>query len=234
MDIHKPKPVHNWRELLTEIGVIVVGIVIALSGEQIVEAFHWSHQIEVGEASLKDNFVRVVDNAAELEAQKDCVSNRLAQLDALVARAAASGRLPSLSVLGHPPFSPWRNAVWQGLTAGQTVAHMPHNKVQSYSTLAVQSDYLADLSDLEQDQWNTLGTLVGPGRKFTDVEAETLRMTLAKAHFSAGIMLSTSRIALDRIRATGMIDPATFNAAVKRAAALKSTAEICRPLEIGS
>ena len=23
MEIHKPKPVHNWRELLTEIGVVV-------------------------------------------------------------------------------------------------------------------------------------------------------------------------------------------------------------------
>lgn len=24
MEIHKPKPVHNWRELLTEIGVVVI------------------------------------------------------------------------------------------------------------------------------------------------------------------------------------------------------------------
>ena len=33
MEIHKPKPVHNWRELLTEIGVVVIGILIALSLE---------------------------------------------------------------------------------------------------------------------------------------------------------------------------------------------------------
>ena len=33
MDIHKPKPVHNWRELLTEIGTIVIGVLIALAAE---------------------------------------------------------------------------------------------------------------------------------------------------------------------------------------------------------
>ena len=39
MDIHKPKPVHNLREFLSEIGVIVCGIVIALGSEVNVQAF---------------------------------------------------------------------------------------------------------------------------------------------------------------------------------------------------
>ena len=44
MDIHKPKPVHSWRELLSEVGVVVIGIVIALTGEQAVEAVHHAEQ----------------------------------------------------------------------------------------------------------------------------------------------------------------------------------------------
>jgi hypothetical protein len=36
MEIHKPKPIHNWRELATEVGVVVVGIFIALSAEQLI------------------------------------------------------------------------------------------------------------------------------------------------------------------------------------------------------
>ena len=100
------------------------------------------------------------------------------------------------------------------------VAHLPHDKLQAYSTLAVQSDYLADLSDVELDQWTTLSTLTGPGRRFSDVEAETLRITLSKARFSADKMLRTSRIALTRVRATGLIDPASFHGAAANAAAL--------------
>jgi len=40
MEIHKPIPIHSWRELLTEIGVIVIGVAIALAGEQTVEWLH--------------------------------------------------------------------------------------------------------------------------------------------------------------------------------------------------
>jgi hypothetical protein len=41
VEFHKPKPVHNWRELLTEIGVVVIGVCIALAAEQAVEWWHW-------------------------------------------------------------------------------------------------------------------------------------------------------------------------------------------------
>ena len=40
MDVHKPKPVRTWRELLGEIGIIVIGVLIALGAEQAIEAIH--------------------------------------------------------------------------------------------------------------------------------------------------------------------------------------------------
>jgi hypothetical protein len=45
MDIHKPKPVHNWRELIKEVGIIVLGVSIALAAEQGVEWVHWRAQV---------------------------------------------------------------------------------------------------------------------------------------------------------------------------------------------
>jgi hypothetical protein len=29
MEIHKPKPIHNWREFLKEVGIIVPGVCFA-------------------------------------------------------------------------------------------------------------------------------------------------------------------------------------------------------------
>jgi hypothetical protein len=40
MDIHKPKPWHGVREVLKEVGTIVVSVLIALGAEQAVEAIH--------------------------------------------------------------------------------------------------------------------------------------------------------------------------------------------------
>jgi len=31
MEIHKPKPIHNWREFIKEVGIIVLGACIVLS-----------------------------------------------------------------------------------------------------------------------------------------------------------------------------------------------------------
>ena len=47
MDIHKPKPVRHWRELLTEVGVIVLSVCIALAAEQAVEWAHWRCEVSI-------------------------------------------------------------------------------------------------------------------------------------------------------------------------------------------
>lgn len=41
MDIHKPKPVHNLRQFLSEIAVIVIGVAIALAIQQRAERLSW-------------------------------------------------------------------------------------------------------------------------------------------------------------------------------------------------
>jgi hypothetical protein len=230
MDIHRPKVVRTLRELGVEIGVIVLGVLIALAAEQAVDAWRWHEQATDGEAALKENFGRVVQNAYEFEAQESCVAARLTRLEAIIETSARSGRLPPVTEFGRPPFSPWRNNVWPALAAAQLPTHLPREKAIAYANIATQSDYLADLSDQELDQWQTLSTMVGPGRRLSDVEAETLRLTAARARFSADKMLSTSRLVLARIRATGLLPDARYSAAAARAQALRAKAAICAPM----
>src|SRR5689334_9592983 len=45
VEFHKPKPVHNWREFLSEVGVVVLGVCIALAAEQAVEWWRWRDQV---------------------------------------------------------------------------------------------------------------------------------------------------------------------------------------------
>ena len=35
-----PKPLHGWRALFGEVGIIVIGVLIALGAEQVVEGVH--------------------------------------------------------------------------------------------------------------------------------------------------------------------------------------------------
>ena len=38
MHFHLPKPLHGWREFAGEVGIIVVGVLIALAAEQVVKS----------------------------------------------------------------------------------------------------------------------------------------------------------------------------------------------------
>ena len=229
MHIHRPKPLHGWREVLGEVGVIVVGIVIALGGEQAIEALHWAHQVETGEAALKGELAREVNNAALRAAQDDCITRRLAALASILQQSSESGRLPPVSAIGQPPYTPWTVGVWDALVASQTVSHLPRNKMIAYTRIAQVTAYLSNASDQEQDQWTTLNSVVGPGRRLSDVEAEELRKTLAKASSSNRQMRIVSERLRDQVKATGLVDQTYFAEAASRAVNGKANAVICRP-----
>ena len=38
MHFHLPKPLHGWRAFAGEVGIIVIGVLIALGAQQLVEA----------------------------------------------------------------------------------------------------------------------------------------------------------------------------------------------------
>ena len=40
MRFHLPKPLHGWREFAGEVGIIVLGVLIALGAQQIVQNVH--------------------------------------------------------------------------------------------------------------------------------------------------------------------------------------------------
>src|SRR3569833_867709 len=153
MDIHKAKPWHGGREFLKEIGTIVIGVLIALAGEQAVEALHGRHQANAGEAVLREAFLREVNNAALREAQDACVAARLATLSSVVQKGTETGRLPPIGAIGLPAFTPWTVGAWPALVADQTVSHLPRAKAIAYTAIVQQPAYLSGLSAREEAQW---------------------------------------------------------------------------------
>ena len=50
---HKSYPVRSWREFIKEIGIIVIGVLIALGAEQTAEALHWRHKVEEADGAMR-------------------------------------------------------------------------------------------------------------------------------------------------------------------------------------
>jgi hypothetical protein len=234
MDIHKPKSVHNWRELLKEIGIIVIGVLIALGAEQAVDTIHWMRQTDAGEEILRGAFVEKAQNAALRDVQSDCIAQRLAFLSTVLQRASEDGRLPPIGAIGHPPYTPWSIGSWDGLVAGQTISHLPRQEMIDYSIISQRTIFLSGLSDREEAQWTLLGTMAGPGRRLSDAEAEQLRIVLAEASDSNALMHRTADDLRDSLRATGLVAQSAIDDATKRAMRDKAKAAICRPITTAS
>jgi hypothetical protein len=230
MEIHKPKAVHGWRELLKEIGIIVIGVLIALGAEQIVDTVHWMRQVDAGEETLKGAFVEKAQNAVVRDVQSDCIAQRLTFLSAVLQRASEDGRLPPVAAIGHPPYTPWSIGSWDGLVASQTISHLPRQKMIDYSIISQRTIFLSGLSDREEAQWTMLGTMVGPGRRLSDAEAEQLRIALAEAADSNDLMRRTADRLRDSLRATGLVTQSTIDDAVRSAMRDKANAVICHPM----
>ena len=54
MHFHLPKPLHGWREFAGEVGIIVLGVLIALGAEQLIEHFSWMHKRSQVEATMRE------------------------------------------------------------------------------------------------------------------------------------------------------------------------------------
>lgn len=124
MHFHLPKPVHGWRQLVGEVGIIVVGVLIALGGEQVVEALHWRHQVE----GFRDVVHREI--AADLGSyeyrmkQNACVKRRLDELEKWLAGWRAQEPRTLARPIGSPSSLSLDTSVWESRDAN-LVSHMP-------------------------------------------------------------------------------------------------------------
>lgn len=53
MHFHLPKPLHGWREFVGEVGIIVIGVLLALGAESLIEQWHWKEKGEISTEAFK-------------------------------------------------------------------------------------------------------------------------------------------------------------------------------------
>ena len=160
MDIHKPKPIHSLREFVSEIAVVVVGIAIALTGEQIVERIH-EHQIaaEAREQIRSEvaTDLAVLGNRVKIE---PCIDKRLSQLRRLLATAGTPAYVTP-TWIGRPDEWDNQNGRWQAAGQGGRVALLRTGEQLGFSFIYGQLAQILSVEADERQQWSHLLALEG-------------------------------------------------------------------------
>jgi hypothetical protein len=134
MEIHRPKPVHGWRELLAEIGIIVIGVLIALSAEQLAEWIHWRHKVAELRASMTVELAEDDGPQAYYRlATRKCADDRLDEIQH--AAEAGVGRIEVAKLTRAYPITDrtWEMDSWRAFLAADGPAHASSDEAYRWS-----------------------------------------------------------------------------------------------------
>jgi hypothetical protein len=200
MEIHKPKPIHNWREFLKEYAIIVV---TALAAEQGVEWWHWRNQITEARSLIASELANQVRQSIYRLRVEKCGERRVDELGAILDAASKTGVLPPLGDIGVPPRNVWSNDAWESAQSSQAAVHFPREQLAALSNVYKYVQKADEYSGTEAAQWTELYAMVGPGRRLDAASEARLRSALSQARTLNRVMTS---IALNIIRRTHDLD----------------------------
>ena len=208
MEFHKPKPVHNWRELLAEVGVVVIGVCIALAAEQTVEWWHWRSQVAEAREIIATEMAYSVEAAIVRIRTQPCMERRLDELARILDAAAKSGSLPPVGDISLPPRTSWRRGAWESIVASQTATHFPRQQLADISHAYKSIEMLEQTYNLETGDWHDLYAIVGPGRRLDPASEAGLRQALSRARSNSRAITILSGLMITYVKNLGL----SFNA----------------------
>ena len=164
MDIHKPKPWHGWPEFLKEIGTIVIGVLIALGAEAVVERIHENRLSDEARAAGRDEINIDLANMKRRTEMEPCIARKLNALGDFVAKAEAGESVqPPLTIgaPGHPTTSSER---WEAATAGGRTSLLSLEEQRDFARVYLDLKALQAMKPVERDVWGDLIGLEGVRR----------------------------------------------------------------------
>jgi hypothetical protein len=199
LHVHRPKPLSGLREIATEIGVIVLGIVIAIGGEQVVEAIHWNHKVAGAEAALREELAVDLSYAQEQQDLHPCADRYFDLLQSAIADNRPD-IVRKLYEAGRPiDEHPWRVDSWNAALSGQVPDHLSPNRVVAYSLafrfVSGERDSQWDMVDLyAQAMTGRFGLLHDPEVMYDQLKAvDRLRAKEAQRADITGAFLRSAR-----------------------------------------
>jgi len=181
VEIHKPKPVHNWREFLSEVGVIVLGICIALAGEQAIEELRWHNQVQGARQVIATEMAQNLVGAIIRLRTQGCIERRLDMLTDILDGASRGGTLPPVGDIGQPPPRQWRSGSWESVVAAETATHFPRQELAQLADLYQLVARMEGMTQFNFQAWSELYAMIGPGRRLDPASEADLRKALSLA-----------------------------------------------------
>jgi hypothetical protein len=170
MDVHLPEPLHGWRVFAGEVGVIVLGVLIALGAQQLAESLAWRQKVDAALADM-NNELGSGDGpqAYERLALHNCIATHLNNARIVIEK----GDRPESRKLVDQFWLP--NRTWDSLArdaanAADVAAHMPHERMLQYRIAYEMVPAMQRVAEKELGDLGRFRALPATGGQLTSAE----------------------------------------------------------------
>ena len=203
MAIRSIKPPQGWRALRWEIAVVVVGVLIALAAQQLVDDLYWKGQAAKARKTIEEELLEHERDAYERQAVTPCLRNQLLRLSArLVADRRSwepmpmvvypSKDIPTLAEKVTPtayraPTRLWIDEAFRTAQSTGALNHLPADLVATYAAIYRRSRRTIEMQDIEEEAANRLSVLAVRGELSQDAR-QALFGSLARTDYASSYM----------------------------------------------
>lgn len=214
MHFHLPKPLHGWREFAGEIAIIVVGVMIALGAEQVVQGLHEQAQIREIESRMTTELRD--DDLPQAFARGAIGACNAAQLDQIEQAIAAGDRatVAKLAARYQPPFRSWDDQAWKAALASPAFTGGGSDRMIAWSVAYQATPILTQWTTDEQARLPELRVRMSGTGPLSAEQQDRLFQVLANLKVDNGRMTGGSRAMLDYASRAGVDVPRKVRAEI--------------------
>jgi hypothetical protein len=156
MDIHVPHPIRSVQDVLINLGIITLGILIALGLDQLVEARHRAKTAAEAVASFRRELAA---NRAQVQEVMGEMTGVRAQVTAQIERLAAAPTVPvTATPIKYPAiyFDLMSSGSWDAAIATQALGEIPYQKLKGYEEAYGVFNLFLDVERTGLTRWEEL------------------------------------------------------------------------------
>ncbi len=173
MEVHPPhEPVHSWRDALIHIGLMTVGLFIALMLEGLVEFTHHKELVHQARENirheLEENHKAALKDATYLEQSQDRIKAGITTLHYIQAHPEAKGQSIGFTV----EFNDLSDAAWRTARDTGALGYMPLNEVQTCASIyGLQEAVTEQTRNLLTHEAEALAPVMSGDENFSNMDA---------------------------------------------------------------
>ena len=234
MHFHLPKPVHGWREFAGEVGIIVLGVLLALGAQQLAQSVQQRSDANEARRSVRGELEVNLSRLESRANQKHCVENRMEEIQALLDAASNNPSITTPGWVGRPQYWSMQTVRWDAIAQSGRAALLPADDLADYGALYSWMGNINGVMTKEQADWARIRTLEHMSKLTPEMIFE-LNSTLQDARYSNWrirrwmMQMEPTEVRL-RLRKIRNVLPATRSACIPMATTRKEALRIQAPI----